>query len=91
MELKGIIIFKLANEGSNSEGIFPFLYIGNADYIKIYYIDDNPFENNLLKPYDAKKVIIEGDYDDYKTFIIESIREDDSPLEKEIELCEDNK
>ena len=96
MELKGIIIFKLSNIDSNSEAILPYLYVGNAQYVKIYLVDDNPFENNMLKAYDSKNVIIEGDYDEYKTFIIETIKEDivQEPKEeldkdKEIELCED--
>ena len=76
MELRGIVIFKLSNVGSHSEGVFPYLYIGKGEFVKIYMIDDNPFENNFLQEYDSKKVILEGEFNEYNTFVIEKIDED---------------
>ena len=75
MELKGTVVFNYANVGSQSEGIYPFIYNDYASFIMIYMVDDNPFENNSLKPYDGKKVIIKGDYNDYGTFVVEEINE----------------
>ncbi len=76
MELKGTVVFNYANVGSQSEGIYPFIYNEFANFIMIYMVDDNPFENNLLKPYDGKKVVIKGDYNDYGTFVVEEINEE---------------
>ena len=69
--MKGIIIFKQANEKSKSEGLFPFLYLGNGEFVKIHVEEDNPFENETLKKYDCQKVEIEGELNDNGTFVIE--------------------
>lgn len=52
----GIIIFLEANTGSKSEGIFPFLYETAGKYTRIMLKDDNPFENNGLRPWDGQRV-----------------------------------
>ena len=99
MKLKGTVIFRLANVGSQSEGVFPYLYVGDAEFIKIYVIDDNPFENELLKKYDGVLIEAEGDYNDYGTFVMEEdaitaltefSKKEEPELEKkaEIEFCE---
>ena len=33
--MKGIVVFQLANKKSKSEGVFPYLYIGDGDFLKI--------------------------------------------------------
>ena len=86
MELKGIVIFKLANKGSFSENINPYLYKGQGEFVKIYKEGDNPFENSTLEKFDGKNVIINGEYDEYQTFVINQI--DLLKDEHEIVLCE---
>ncbi len=74
--MKGIIVFKSANAKSKSEGVFPYLYLGNGEFVKIRLEDANPFENEELKAFDTKKVIVEGEFNENNTFIATSIKED---------------
>jgi len=57
----GIIVFKLCNEGSKSEGLYPFLYTGEGNFIRLYKEGDNPFENQALKDFDGEAVKITGE------------------------------
>lgn len=58
--LQGTVIFKLMNEGSKSEGNFPFLKIDDESIIAIYLENSNPFENNNLKEFEGKEITAEG-------------------------------
>ncbi len=85
MELKGIVIFKLANKGSMSENINPYLYVSKGKFIKIYFENDNPFENKVLDEFDGKYVLLDGEYDEYNTFVISKITP--AKNEEEFVLC----
>lgn len=74
--LQGTVIFKLANRKSKSEAVLPYLLLENGDYVKIFALDDNPFENNILREYEGKSVRVEGEYNDTNMFIITEIHED---------------
>ncbi len=72
----GTIVFQIINTGSKSEGLHPFLYEGNGEFLKVWLEDDCSFEGDALKPYDGKSVIIEGALDEeVDIFIIENIQE----------------
>lgn len=58
--LQGIVIFKLINAGSKSEGNFPFIKIDDESIIAIYLENSNPFENNNLKEFEGKEITAEG-------------------------------
>ena len=74
--MKGIVIFKEANKNSKSEGVFPYLYVGEGKFVKIRLQNANPFENNELSKYDSKSVVVEGEYNDNDTFIVSYICEE---------------
>ena len=89
MNLEGVVVFKLANKGSHSENINPYLYLGNGEFKKIFFEGDNPFENKTLKKYDSMRVVVSGDYDDYNTFVITTINRQKE--QEEYVLCEEKK
>jgi hypothetical protein len=60
VEVAGTVIFLMVNEGTKSEGRFPFLYVNRDAVYKLYLRGDNPFENNGLLPYDGKRVRVSG-------------------------------
>ena len=61
---RGTIVFMLCNQGSKSEGLFPFLYEGNGSFLRLYKEGDNPFENESLKVFDGQVVDLEGDWNE---------------------------
>lgn len=74
--MKGIVVFQLANKKSKSEGVFPYLYIGDGDFLKIRLENDRSFDGAGLKPYDSKTVVVEGELNENNVFMISSIKED---------------
>ena len=98
--MKGIIIFMQAKVGSKSEGVYPYLYVGNAELIKVYFEGDNPFENETLWRYDGEKVVLEGALKENNVFVITEISKDKDvadaepkeTVETEVDCqCEDTK
>jgi len=83
MELTGIVVFILSNIDSKSEGFFPYLYTGNAGFVKILKDDDEPFTFPILKAFDMKLVKVIGEYNDNETFIVTEIVEKDNLVEEE--------
>ena len=75
MTVKGKIVFQLANVGSKSEGVYPFLLTEDGSQIKIAFLGDNPFENPTLREYESKDVVLEGEFNEYRKFIAETIEE----------------
>ena len=73
--LTGMVIFKLVNEGSKSEGLQPYLACEDEKEIHLFLKDSNPFENNQLKNYENKTITAEGIIKD-NTFIIHEIKTD---------------
>lgn len=71
--IKGTIVFLKANEESKSAGTFPYLVLENGEKVKIRLVNANPFENNELALYENKQVQVEGDYNEFKTFMATSI------------------
>lgn len=69
----GIIVFKKCNSGSKSEGIYPFLYIGNGAFIRVFDPNDNPFTNENLHTYDGQAVTIEGALDENEILLVQKI------------------
>ena len=80
MTMQGILIFKYANKGSHSEGVFPYLYRGYGDFVRMVLIGDIPFENPILRKYDGKPVSLEGDFDLNNVFLATSVTEMDETV-----------
>jgi hypothetical protein len=73
--IKGTVIFEIANKGSKSEGIYPFLRLEDGKNVRLAYLGDNPFENPTLKAYESKLVELEGEFNENGKFIAAEIRE----------------
>ena len=73
--IKGTVVFQLANVGSKSEGVYPFLCLEDGKLVKLALKGDNPFENTTLKEYDGKTVAIEGDFNENGKLIATAIEE----------------
>ena len=73
--MDGIVVFNLANVGSKSEGLRPFLYQGKGNFQPIWLMDDFSLGGIELIPFDGKKVSVEGEIDENDIFLIKSIKE----------------
>ena len=73
--MKGTVVFKIANERSKSECLYPYLQTEDDQFIKIRFSGDNPFENPTLREYDGKYVSLEGDFSPNGTFTVTEITE----------------
>lgn len=73
MKMKGTVVFKFKNKGSKSEGNYPYLYLGNAEFLKIWLEGDATLFGKGLKVFDGKYVSVEGDYNEYNVFVISEI------------------
>lgn len=73
--LEGIVVFKLANVGSKSEGIRPFLYCGEGAFVEIWKDGDLSLDGAALREYDGKRVSLCGAYNEYEVYIIKIISE----------------
>ena len=73
--INGIVVFKLVNIGSKSEGMRPFLYQGNGIFQPIWMPNDFSLEGNDLKPFDKKEVSIDGIIEEHGIFLIKSFEE----------------
>ena len=71
--IEGIIVFQLTNIGSKSEGLRPFLYTGNAQYMQVWKDGDISFIGSDLLPFDSKRVVVGGEMNEYDIFCISSI------------------
>ena len=71
--LKGKVAFKLAEIGSKSEGMYPFLELDGGDSVRIRMTDDNPFENAVLREYEGMTVEAEGEYNENNIFVAKAI------------------
>ena len=74
--IKGTVIFQMANVGSKSEGNHPFLRLEDGNLVKLALVGDNPFMHTMLRAYENKNVVLEGDYNENGKFIATSIAED---------------
>ena len=75
MQMEGIVVFRLTGMGTRSEGIRPFLYLGNAIFQKIWLQGDTSFNGIALMTYDSKHVVVEGETNEYDIFTIKTIEE----------------
>ena len=75
LKLKGKIVFVESNPGSKSEGRYPYIELDTGDRAKIFALNDNPFQNNLLDGYEGKTVEVEGEFNENCTFIASVINE----------------
>lgn len=78
IEISGTVVFIKGNIGSKSEAVLPYLYVNRSEVVKILVNGDNPFENNMLLPYDGKKITAAGCLKSNGMFIIESISENNN-------------
>ena len=69
----GTVIFMLCNEGSKSEGLFPFLYQGEGRLVPLRKEGDNPFEHGSFRPFDGKEVWLSGDMGEDLTLTVTQI------------------
>lgn len=71
--LQGIIVYKLTNIGTKSEGLKPFLYSGNGNFHCIWIKGDYSLNGQMLTEYDGKAVALEGEMNEKKVFCITKI------------------
>lgn len=71
--LVGTVVFKFENKGSKSEGMFPFLYIKNGEFVRIWLDGDFSLFGDCLKDYDGRHVTVRGKKNEYDLLIITSI------------------
>lgn len=76
MIIKGTLLFQKANLGSKSEGIYPFIVTEDGERFRVTLVGDNPFENSILKTYESKKVILDGDFNENGKLIATKIEDD---------------
>lgn len=70
----GIIRFQVTNAGSKSEAVTPALDRGpDAPSLPVMMQGDNPFENQLLRPYEGCEVEVTGTMSKSR-LIIDSIK-----------------
>lgn len=70
----GIIRYQVTNAGSKSEAVTPVLDRGpDAPSLLVMMQGDNPFENQLLRPYEGCEVEVQGTMSK-SMFIIDSIK-----------------
>ena len=72
--LQGTIVFLATNEGSKSEGVFPYLYQDSETKIKIFREGDNPFENHGFDDFDGKRVELKGSLGRGNVFVVKEIK-----------------
>ncbi len=70
---QGTVVFMKSYIGTKSESIQPYLYIGNAKFLRIYMKGDNPYENISIKALDGKLISIIGTIDENDILTIEKI------------------
>ncbi len=58
--LHGTVVFLNVAAGSKSESLQPFLYKNSETIVRIHLNTDDSFDNEQLKPFDGKNVMIEG-------------------------------
>ena len=73
IEISGTVVFIRSNTGSKSEATLPYLYANKDEMTRILVNGDNPFENNMLIPFDGKRVTVLGNKKNNGTFVIENI------------------
>jgi len=69
---KGYILFILKDEGTKSEHYGPVLLSGLTCY-QLFHEKDNPFSNQLIKPYHLSYCEIVGYYDEKRNLITVSV------------------
>lgn len=72
--MEGIIVFRLTNIGSKSEGILPFLYSGMGVFIRVWKNGDDSLNGKELQEFDGKRVTVEGKENEYGIFCIDKIQ-----------------
>lgn len=71
---EGVVVFLRSNEGSKSECILPYLYMGRTEpMLPLYLENDNPFENRGMTKYDGHRVRIDGKTSNNNVFIVNKI------------------
>ena len=73
--MEGIVVFRLVNVGSKSEGLRPFLYQGNGNFQPIWLESDSSLEGNDLKPFDGKEISADGEVEEHGVFLINNIEQ----------------
>ena len=71
--MKGIVVFKHENIGSKSEGNYPYLYLKNAEFLRIWRENDYSLFCDQLKEFDGRYVSLDGYYNEYENFVISKI------------------
>ena len=73
--IQGKIIFREANVGSKSAGVYPYLELETGELVKIRMLNANPFEENALNEYENKMVELQGEFNDNQTFLVTDVTE----------------
>ena len=56
----GRLEFTVVAAGSRSEHAGPVLITAEGHGIRLYLLGDNPFENNLLRPFEGQELTVTG-------------------------------
>lgn len=80
-ELIGTVVFLNENDGSKSECVSPFLYLGRGvPPRRVMMENDNPFENRGFAPYDGLVVKVVGHEGRGGVFLVDRVMAPFEPL-----------
>jgi hypothetical protein len=79
--LMGYVLFQPFATGSKSESIRPAFVCGHGPTLTMFMEGDNPFENNLLRPFHGKYIEATGEVNfDKRNFRVHEIKELPDPF-----------
>lgn len=74
--IEGVILFRSFAAGSKSASMQPYLLLDSGELIRVFYRDDNPYENETLKEFEGKRICAIGYSDGIDgIFHIQSVEE----------------
>ena len=71
--ITGTVVFILENKGSKSEGTFPFLYLGNGEFVRVWLDGDISAFGNGFREFDGMRVTLVGEKNEQGVFIVTKI------------------
>lgn len=85
-KLTGTVVYRYENKGSKSEGMFPYLYIQNGRFVKIWLDGDYSLFGDDLKKFDGRHVSVRGTRNEYDYLIVTHIERTD--VVSDIDTCD---
>ena len=74
----GTVVFRLENAGSKSEGTFPFLYLKNGVFLRIWREGDYSAFGDGMREFDGGRVTAYGKQDENGTLVVTKIEPTDA-------------